>query len=202
MKITPEFRELFNNLLKAQKGVVTTDDLKTIIQVNSSNELYRQIRKLISEKLLYKACRGVYVSNEFSPERLAFTINPNSYLGLNYALAYHNMIGTYSPKRIQVLSSKRHSSIKVNGIELEFKLLSKDYFFGLNTDNTIRISDREKTIIDVLFYYQKGTKYYFDIYSDIYLDGIDRKKINQYLSKFKNQKFVSFVKDYLNDQTT
>ena len=61
------------------------------------------------------------------------------------------------------------------------------------------MATKEKAFLDTLYFYQKGTRFYFDIYSDIDISQLDRSIIFKYLKSYKNPKFIKFVKDYFND---
>ena len=85
-----------------------------------------------------------------------------------------------------------------NDIRIEFKGLSKNLFFGFKNEGGINYADPEKAILDTLFFYLRGNRYSFDIYSDIDISSIDTIKLKRYLKKYKNPKFKSFVKKYFN----
>ena len=105
MKITAKFRDKFYKLLIAQKGILTSDDLWTIISPTSEVDFYRQLKKLIREQMIFKIVRGYYVGKEFSKSSLIMTIRPESYLSLEYSLAYYNLIGTYAGNKIRPILS-------------------------------------------------------------------------------------------------
>ncbi len=199
MKITPEFRDQFNKLMDAQKGVLTRNDLWSIISPTSEVDFYRQIKKLTKEKMIFKIMRGFYVGKEFSKESLIKTIRPESYLSLEYALAYYNLIGTYAKNRVRPIISVNAKNIETKQIIIEFKKIQEDLIFGFDIIDGIKLATKEKAFLDTLYLYQKGTKFYFDIYSDIDIEQLNLKLIFKYLKKYKNPKFIKFVKDYFND---
>jgi hypothetical protein len=198
MKITVEFREKFEKLRLDQRGIFSSKDLRSIISPTSNVDFYRQIKKLVKEKLIFKFCQGIYVSSNFSRPHLIMAINSQATLSLEYALAFYNMIGTYSDAVIRPLVKEVKRPIKTNDLTLEFKKLNEDLFFGNVIEDGVRVATKEKALLDTLYFYQKGTKYYFDIYSDIDISEIDHEKINEYLTNYRNPKFIAFVKEYLN----
>lgn len=197
MKITPEFRAKFSILLKDQNGILTTSDLWLIISPSSSVDFYRQLKKLEKEKLIYKVCRGFYVAKEFSKGHLIMAIKPEAYLSLEFALAYYNLIGTYTENKIRPILPQVNRNIKSNMITIDYKKIKEELIFGYEVIDGIRIATKEKAFLDTLYYYQKGVKFYFDIYSDIHIEELDKDLILKYLKKYKNPKFVKFVQDYL-----
>jgi hypothetical protein len=199
MKIDLKFINLFNKLSSAQKGVFTLKDLTVIICPSSKVDLYRQIKKMINEGLISQASRGVYIASEFSIESLVLSIKPEAIFSLEYALGFHNMIGTYTNKKIRPVITSSSKNLINEQFTIEFKKMKANLIFGFDVVNGIRVASKEKALLDTLYYYQSGTKFFFDIYSDIATSGLDKELIEQYLLKYKNPKFISFVRDYLND---
>jgi hypothetical protein len=198
MKITPEFRIKFKSLLKEQKGVFSSSDLWAIVSPTSSVDFYRQIKKLEKEKLVYKVCRGFYVAKNFSKAHLIMAMKPEAYLSLEFALAYYNLIGTYTENKIRPILAQVNRNIESDMITIDYKKIKEDLIFGHQVIDGIRIATKEKAFLDTLYFYQKGVKFYFDIYSDIEIEVLDKKVIHKYLKKYKNPKFIKFVQDYLN----
>jgi len=198
MKIDNNFINSFNKLSLDQNGVFTLPDLNSIISPTSKVDLYRQIKKLTTQDILFRLTRGIYITSNFSIETLVVSITPEAYLSLEYALAYHNMIGTYANKKIRPIITSNIKPIEKNDIIIEFKKIQRKLVFGFNIVKGIRIANKEKALLDTLYFYQSGTKFYFDIYSDIDIEDLDRDLIQTYLKKYKNPKFVKFVEEYLN----
>jgi hypothetical protein len=62
----------------------------------------------------------------------------------------------------------------------------------------IRRADKEKAFLDTLYFYQRGTRFSFNVYSDIQIDRLDSAKLNEYLTHYKNPKFIKFVEGVIN----
>ncbi len=199
MKLDPNFRRKLKKLLEAQNGVLTKMDLWNIVQATSEVEFYRQVEKLSNEQLLFKFMRGIYVGPKFSIPNLVMTIKPDAYLSLEYVLAQHNMIGTYSERKIRPISPVSSRTIKSGQTIIEFKKISTHLWQGVHIVNGIRTANKEQAYLDTLYLYQKGTKFYFDIHSDIDTSPLNNNLLYQYLEKYKNTKFRNFVKGILND---
>jgi hypothetical protein len=69
--------------------------------------------------------------------------------------------------------------------------------FGTEIKNGIRYADPEKAFLDTLYLYQKGRRFPFNIYTDMNLDGLKASRIRNYLARYRNPKFISFVKGIL-----
>ena len=126
MKIDTKFINSFNKLSLDQKGVFTLSDLKMILAPSSKVDLYRQVQKLVKEDLLSRVSRGVYITKDFSIESLVLSIKPEAYFSLEYALAYHNMIGTYSDKKVRPIICSSGKIIKHEKFLIEFKKMKSD----------------------------------------------------------------------------
>jgi hypothetical protein len=59
------------------------------------------------------------------------------------------------------------------------------------------MADPEKAFIDLLYFYVKGARYLIDPMSDVIVDKLNKKRLFAYLKRYKNPKFVKFVKGLL-----
>ena len=80
---------------------------------------------------------------------------------------------------------------------MEYVGIVKSLFFGFRGDRGINRATPEKAFLDTLYFYLHGRCYSFDIYQDIDITRLDRRLIEQWLIKYDNLRFVSFVKDIL-----
>jgi hypothetical protein len=83
---------------------------------------------------------------------------------------------------------------------VEYVGIVKSLFFGFRGDRGIYRATPEKAFLDTLYFHLHGRSYSFDIYQDIDITRLDRRLIEQWLIKYDNPRFVSFVKGYLNDR--
>ena len=70
-------------------------------------------------------------------------------------------------------------------------------YFGFQKQQNVNIAVKEKAFLDTLYYYMKGIRYYFDIYSDIDTTKLKASLIKSFLGKYRNPKFISFVRNYI-----
>lgn len=180
-----------------QRGVFTTSDLRSLFKTTNRVDLYRRIRQLQETGVLQKFCRGIYTTGEADLARISQRISPESYASLATILAKNLLIGTI-PKRT-FYAVKPGRTKKYKGKEatiLQFGVV-KHLFFGFEMVKGIRYADKEKALLDTLYFYQKGERFFFNIYEDINFIDLDRKKIERYLQHYRNSKFKSFVKGLL-----
>ena len=127
-------------------------------------------------------------------------IEPESYVSFEYVLAKKSLIGTYSSSLIRsVMKTGRARRFRYKNNLVEQLKIKKELYFGFNSIDGYNIATPEKAFLDCLYFYTKGKRYSFDIFSDIDLSMLDRKLMARYLLKYKNPKFVTFVKGVLND---
>lgn len=188
---------LIQKFFQQQRGVFTTSDLRSLFKTTNKIDFYRRIRGLKEAGVLQKFCRGIYTSGEVDLARISQRICPESYASLATVLAKNLLIGTI-PKRT-FYAVKPGRTKKYKGKEatiLQFGVV-KHLFFGFETTNGLRYADKEKAFLDTLYFYQKGERFFFNIYEDINFNALDRKKIERYLQHYRNPKFKSFVKGLL-----
>ncbi len=68
------------------------------------------------------------------------------------------------------------------GIECEYSKLKLDLFFGFELLGDIYIAEPEKAVLDTL--YLISLKKRRIAFAEWYLDGLNRKKLNQYAEKY------------------
>lgn len=191
---------LIQKFAPRQRGIFTTSDLKALFKPANKVDLYRRLRALQETEVLQKFCRGIYTSGEVDLARISQRITPESYASLATVLAKNLLIGTI-PKRI-FYAVKKGRTKKYRGKEaaiIQFGIASH-LFFGFEAIDGIRYADKEKALIDTLYFYQKGVRFFFNIYEDIAWEDLDRKKAERYLRRYKNAKFKSFVKGFFHDR--
>jgi len=196
MKISLKNKAVILNFLQKNKGVITTSELKTLLQPKSRVEFYRNLKKMEEGEIVQKFCRGIYTIPNPDLTIVSQRLQPKSYLSFSNALAYHLVIGSIPKKTVYAIKIGKNRGYKNRKSEILFFGIHPNLFFGFETKNGIKMADKEKAFLDTLYFYQKGKKYSFDIYSDLTLERLDQKKINKYLKKYKNPKFVKFVQGF------
>ncbi len=182
----------------SQGGVFSIAELKNLIDPSNKAILYRTLKRLEGAAILRLFCRGYYVTEGFDIQILSQRICANSYISFGAVLAKNLIIGSTPKYRIQAVKKGQSRVYQNSEYRIEHFGIKPELFTGYENINGVKIATPEKAFLDVLYYYQKGMKFSFDIYSDIDYDALDRQKIKQYLMLYKNKKFVAFVKGVLN----
>ena len=177
-------------------GVFAVQELSSLFETTSSVALHRRVTAFIQAGLLRRYCRGIYVAQEFDPLVLAQKVRPGSIVSLGSALAAHRMIGTESPFLISCVSAEVGKEFP-GSPRIGYWTVSEDLLFGYDiVANGVRMADREKSLLDTLYFHIKGKRFHFDIFQDIHRDGLDRPKYETYLVRYRNPKFRSFARRY------
>ena len=198
MKKTIKNVELLLNFSAEVGGVFSLAELSSLFNITNQQTLWGLIKQFEETAILTRFCRGIYITKNFDSQVLFSKVRGDAYISLGSALAYHRVIGTESPYLISgvVLGKACEFTGKIN---ISYSRISKDLFFGFSTlPNGAKIADPEKAFLDTLYFYQHGKTYYFNIFQDINTSLLSDKKIISYLAQFKNQKFQTFVRNYLN----
>jgi hypothetical protein len=190
-----------NKFEKDLKGVFTLADLKVIFPAKTLISFYRRIKALEKVNILKRYIRGIYISENFDLKLLSYKINPNSYISFERVLSDSLMIGSMPTHEIRAVKVGKKREFTTDQGRIIFLGIAKDLYFGFKKIEGINIATKEKAFLDTLYFYLKGLKYYFDIYSDIDTKKLDINIIREYLKAYHNPKFISFVRNYLNGNT-
>jgi len=180
-----------------QEGVFSVSDLRSIISSKNTSEFYRVLSELVASDIIEKFCRNYYVTNKFNLLVLSQRITQDSYISFGTILAKELLIGSIPEFRVQAVRkglTRKYSNDKYFVEQLQIK---DELFMGFNTINGINMATPEKAFIDTLYYYQKGVRFSFDIYSDIDTESLNKNLIEKYLRQY-NSKFQVFVKGMIN----
>ncbi len=107
------------------------------------------------------------------------------------------LIGSVPEKTLYSIKTGKSRTYSNKNLNIVFLGIKQELFFGFNYVNGVAFASPEKAFLDTLYYYQKGQRFSFDIFSDINTSKLNQNLIDKYLEKYKNPKFVSFVKGYL-----
>ncbi len=200
MKIDEFFLNQFNQIAKDQNYVFDEVDLKALFGSELDQSFYRTYKKIFELGLLKRFCRGIYVAKGVRLIDINRKLEESSYVSFEYVLAQNSLIGTYSDKKIRsVMKTKRTKKFVFQDNVVEQFRISEELFFGFSSVDGYNIATPEKAYLDCLYFYTKGLRFSINIFSDVNLHLLDHSLINKYLKKYRNNKFVAFVKGLLKD---
>jgi len=182
---------------KPQKGVFSRTDLWVLFEERHPAAFKRRVQALIEAGVLRRFSRGFYVREEFDLPTLSQRLAPDSYLSLGTALAHHLLVGTQSTQQVTAARPGRSGSYRNLGFEVLHVHVAPHLDFGHIAEGGVRWADAEKAALDTLYFHLRGRRFFFDIFSDIDYARLDRNRLQQYLGRFQNPKFVVFARGVL-----
>lgn len=195
--------EIVDKLRKNTGGIFSYAELSNIIASRSPLQNSRTLARLTREGVLSKICRGFYVTKNFDLWMLTARLEPKATISMDSILAKEGLIGTVPKNVSAVVSGKRKRCIVTNSGDILIHSISKELDFGITAlNNGIRVATPEKAYLDLLYFYQKGTRFVIDPLQEVDTLKLNRKLIAKYLANYKNPKFVQFVKGLLYDRNS
>lgn len=189
-----------NRLAPDQRGVFSISDISNMMPMGSALAVNRTLNRLVKEGVLIKIQRGIYVTPQFDMGVLSRRIAPKSYVSMDTVLARNGLIGTVSKYSFSVVDIRRGRTIQTPRGPIRFYAIQSDLQFGFEYQNAVAFADSEKAFLDILYFYTKGQRFVIDPRNEVDASKLNRKKINAYLKRYKNPKFIQFVKGLLNER--
>lgn len=179
-------------------GVFSAADLAGIVAGGSNLYNQRMIGRLVRAGIVSRVLKGLYVTKNCDLWILSARINEKSYVSMDSALASHGVTGSVPERSLSVVYSGRKRTITTTSGSIHFYSVSPEFFFGFSKlPSGVNISDPEKAFIDLLYFYVKGARVIIDPLKDVNIEKLNKNKLFSYLKRYKNPKFVKFVKGVL-----
>ncbi len=183
-------------LLKRNILIFSPFQFKQIFNVSQKNASFF-INYNVKKGFFIKLKNGFYAfKNHFPSEaEIANRIYSPSYISLEYAMAYYNIIPdtVYS---ITSITTKITREFVINNISYTYSKIKKSAFTGyvkksINGQMAL-IADPEKTFIDYLYFVSLGKK---SIYDRIEIKNLKKEKLIYYAKLFKKNSLINLFKD-------
>jgi hypothetical protein len=104
------------------------------------------------------------------------------------------LIGSIPAKTVYAVKKGRNRAFYSPAGNLVYCGIAANLLFGYEYENGRRYASAEKAFLDTLYFYQKGFHFSFNIFEDINITNLDTAKTRFLLKKYKNPKFITFVK--------
>jgi len=187
-------QQILKDLLYERRYIFSSKYLRRKYNFNEI-QAYRVLRRLVELGLIKKLWRGTYLVDEAFIRDIPYELVIDSFLrdqgyyfGLFHALSFWKLhdaifqVHTVIVKN-RALSGKR---ISILGRETQFIFISPKRFFGYvkapYASSLIQISDREKTLLDTIYFLNK-----YSSFTDIC------KAFHMGLKKFKLEKLIKYA---------
>lgn len=188
---------LLGALAADQRGVFSAADLRTVLAARHPTSFARRVRRLLEQGTLRRFVRGWYVTAGFDLATLSQRLASRSCVSFGTVLADALLIGPQP--RQSVMATKVGPARTYGGLghEVVHLSLAEHLDFGWELRDGVRYASPEKAVLDSLYFHLRRRRYVFDIYSDIDVERLDRALLSDYLSRYRNPRFVRFAQELL-----
>lgn len=197
----PKLLERLQTLGPSLGGVFSFGDLCNLIGAGSEVKNAKVIKRLVREGLVQRVWRGFYSVKDPDLWVLGSRIKKDAYVSMDSVMAKNGLVGTLPERSVSLVYTGRKAVIETpRGFSLRFFSIQPDLFFGFSAmENGVKVADSEKAYLDLMYFYTKGTRYVFDPLNEVDLKKLNRKKLIGYLKRYKNPKFVKFVRGLMDE---
>jgi predicted transcriptional regulator of viral defense system len=188
--------EYSDNLLRLGEsvgGVLTLMELSSVFNEGSKIALHGIINKFMEAGVLKRYCREIYTLADFDYLLLSAKVRQGSYISLASALAAHRLIGTESPFWVYCIVQTKAAEYR-GAPNISYYKLADEFCFGFEPNGRgALIAEPEKAVIDTLYFYLRGKKFYFNVFGDVNYSLLDKDKFFDCLARYRNPKFKIFA---------
>lgn len=181
----------------AQQGVFTKADLQVLLGERHPAAFTRRVRSLLEIGVLRRFVRGIYVARDFDLPTLSQRLAPDSYVSFGTVLARHLVIGARPERQLIAAKPGRGHVYRGLGIEIVHVHIASHLDFGHSVERGVRWADPEKAVLDTLYFHLRGRRYPFDVFSDLDVRRFDAGRLEGYLERYRNPRFVTFARSLL-----
>ncbi len=193
MNLPPQITQRVREIAQKTRGVLTSKDLKLLLAPKNSRGFLLRIQDLIEAGVIRRFCQGVYVSPEFDWEVLSQTLAPDSYVSFEFVLSKNLLIGVRPDREIKAVKVGKKRVYQNEVGRIIHLGIKPELFFGFNIIQGVKVAEVEKAWLDTLYFHQRGYSFSFDIFSDVDLSKINKRKLKGFLKRYENSKFRSFA---------
>src|SRR3989344_5259707 len=171
-------------------------DFERLFRLKKRNTLYKKILRLEKKGIIQKLIKGKYrfLLNSTNDFNLANFIYQPSYVSLESALSFYGIVAGF-PHRITSLTVKKSRMFIIDNKEYLYSKISSKLFWGYEKKENFLIAEKEKALIDYLYFCQKGLRSLDR--EDLDLSEIDKSIAISYGRKFKNNKLLALSKSLI-----
>jgi hypothetical protein len=193
-------QQILQRLGPPQGGVFSKADLQTALADPHPTQFARDVRELEAGGVVRRFTRGWYVTADFDLPTLCQRLAPDSYVSLETVLARALWIGPKPTRSIAAVKTGKSRVYEGLGYRVEHLHVAPHLHFGFETDDRgVKLATPEKALLDMFYFHQRGRRYTVDIFSDVQPVNLDTDRFKFYLSRYRNPKFVTFVRKVLRD---
>lgn len=143
-----QFLEKLETIFKSYFSFVDLEKFYSGKKANLKVMLY----KLVKQKKIVRLMKGYYTLKlgQVDWEQFSCEILKSSYISLEYALHYYNIIDQV-PARITLITTKKTRKFKLTTQVLEYSHINSKLYFGYKIQGNFLIAEKEKALLDELY---------------------------------------------------
>ncbi|MEK7633481.1 MAG: hypothetical protein AAB437_01420 [Patescibacteria group bacterium] len=174
-------------------SLFTLADFQRLFDIKNQNSLYKKIQRLEKNKIIQKLLKGKYffLLGATDDYYLANFLYQPSYISLESALSFYGIISGFA-YTISSITIKKTRTFSIAEKEYKYSKINRDLFWGYEKKEKFLIAEKEKALLDYLYFYCKGLKTVD--WEDLDLKEINKKKLLAYCKRFKNSKLSEVIK--------
>ena len=185
--------DIIKILGEKQISFFTLADFGRLFEVNNQQTLYKRIQALEKQGIIQKLIKGKYrfvltPTDDFTTAN--FLYGP-SYVSLESALSFYGIITGFT-YQITSITIKGTRSFSVNNKDFSFSQITNSLFWGYEKKDSFLIADREKALLDYVYFSIKGLRH-LD-WEEIDISEINKQKLVACLARFKNKQIDDCLK--------
>jgi len=186
--------DIIKIMREREMSTFSLDDFGRLLNINNQNSLYKKIQRLEKKEIIKKLIKGKYlfVFNKTDDFKIGNYIYQPSYISLESALSFYGIITGFSYK-ITSITVKKSRSYIIDEKDYLYSHINQDLFWGYEKKEDFLIAEKEKALVDLIYFYSKGLRG-FDR-EDLDISEINKKKLILYAKKFNNKKTLSIIKN-------
>ncbi|MFW5888715.1 MAG: type IV toxin-antitoxin system AbiEi family antitoxin domain-containing protein [Patescibacteria group bacterium] len=175
--------EKINNI---PKTYFSLQDLEKVLDMDK-NSLKVALSRAVKAGNIIKLTRGIYArpDSDLPREHLAVTLYRPSYISLEYALSYYNIL-SQQPYAITLITTKRKKELRLQGTPLIYKHINPSLFWGYTQTEDFLLAEPEKAFLDLVYLSLNGYAEFDPEEMD--LEALNQQRIKEYLKKFNSQR--------------
>ncbi len=186
--------EFIEKIRQIGKDYYTLKDLAKIWKLKKES-LKVTCSRMVRKKLLLRIEKNIYILPEKFAyiDRIANQIYSPSYLSFESALSWWGVL-SQAPYSLTFASSKRSKKISIGKVEIVYRHLKDDLFFGFENRNNLFIAEPEKAFLDLAYFVSFGRENVN--LKNLAVEKLNKKKTIIYLEKYP-PKTINLVENIL-----
>ena len=147
--------------------------------------------------LFMRLKRGIYAlrTDRPSEEEVANALYRPSYISFEYALAYYNLLPEM-PYQVTSATTKPTRLFTTDHISFSYYTIKREAYTGYSLVNinekSFLIADREKALVDYLYFVTIGKRPHND---RLIIKNLNQDKLMDYAKKYQRNSLINYLKD-------